>query len=612
MNSFLPKSRYWIFLIFLSLAACSTESPTTTSTEDSSAQQQATDEVASSAPVPNTNNPSQCAELYLTNGRFFAMAELPTLDGNNAQPDFDSMRIVDNRIIEVGNDLAAPDCGQVIDLAGNTVIPGLVDSHMHFVRATLRPGYDARELELSRSIPEAMEMVSTKAETMAYSGVPTDQWITFIGGWDPIQWEENSIGTSWRNEPYSVFPTLQQLDEAAQGYPFYIHLRATEVALTNSAGIAILNELASSAAEPIDLAIDNETGRIGNSGDAFDLLKTISNPRDQAVRVMQGFNSVGLTTVVDVGGSIRNGGAHYFSVFDHYQTIGELYDDNALTIRVRSRMQGDKITPLSDYELLVQERQARFGSSNDSMFKVVGLGEDLGNVLENGYPRTVEMALSNDWTVGRHAGKAVDIEVFYNSANKVGTTTRLILEHSKPGQAEIDLIREYAYEDTVAANLGIHSFLGRGSAGAACNGNPYKTFIEEGLHVGIGSDSTNAQPSNPWVHVYHMVTGKDVKGFASNAGGVLPGDGGVCPDERVSRAQAIQLYTKGSSWLASAENDIGTLEVGKLADIVVLNNDFFSDAVADEDIPNTKSILTLVDGKVVYLDDTLSIAIVNE
>ncbi|MCZ0952709.1 MAG: amidohydrolase family protein, partial [Rhodospirillaceae bacterium] len=132
-----------------------------------------------------------CADLYLVNGRFFSMAELPQSTDGVAQSDFDSVRISGNAIAEVGDDLVAPDCATTIDLDGRTVIPGIIDTHMHFIRATLRPGYDTRELELSRSIPEALDMIAAKSAAMAEAGVPSDQWITFIGGWDPIQWEEN-------------------------------------------------------------------------------------------------------------------------------------------------------------------------------------------------------------------------------------------------------------------------------------------------------------------------------------------------------------------------------------------------------------------------------------
>lgn len=547
-----------------------------------------------------------CSDLFLTNGRFFSMAELPAVENGVTQSDFDSMRISGNRIAEVGEDLDPENCKNV-DLQGRTVIPGFIDSHMHFIRATLRPGYDARELELSRSIPEAMEMVAAEAEVLAAARVPTDQWITFIGGWDPIQWDENVIGSTREGDPQTVFPTLEQMDEAAGGYPFYIHLRSTEEAFTNSLGIAKLNELALTVAGADDPQIDEETGFVANSTAAFVLLKTTSDRRGQAIRVMRDFNSVGLTSVVDVGGSIRGMGAQYFNVFEDYETMKDIYASDEMTVRVRGRVQGDLITPLQSYEDLVHEIAGSFGSEDDSMFKVVGIGEDLGNIRENGLQETIEMALSNGWTVGKHAARAADIEAFHQAALATGETTRFILEHSYPREEERALMADYGYEDTVASQLAIHPFLGRGRAGTVCNGVPYRTMTELGLPAGIGTDSTNAQSSNPWVHVYHMVAGLDVKGFASNAGGVLPGAGEngediVCPDERVSRAQAIQLYTKGSSWLASSEDQYGTLEAGKLADLVVLNENFFSDEVADEDIIQMRSLLTVVDGEIVYRD----------
>ena len=81
-----------------------------------------------------------CPDLYLVNGRFFSMAELPRSTDGVAESDFNSMRIAGNAIAEVGDDLMPPDCATTVDLDGNTVIPGLSDTHMHFIRATLRPG----------------------------------------------------------------------------------------------------------------------------------------------------------------------------------------------------------------------------------------------------------------------------------------------------------------------------------------------------------------------------------------------------------------------------------------------------------------------------------------
>jgi hypothetical protein len=577
------------------LAACSNDTTTTTSDQVNTTVEAPSDAVA-------------CTDLYLTNGRFFSMEELPGSSDGVTQSDFNSMRISGNQIAEIGDNLTPSDCATSIDLEGKTVIPGLIDTHMHFVRATLRPGYDTRELELSRSITEAMEMVAAKSNAMAEAGISTNEWITFAGGWDPIQWEENVVGSGRENGPETIYPTLEQMDAAAGDYPFYIHLRSTEAAYANSVGVARLKELAANTQGSVDPEIDDITGFIANSTNSFNLIKQGSDQRDQAIRVMHGFNSVGLTSVVDVGGSIRGSGAQYFDVTSHYTTIKELYATDELSIRVRARIQGDLITPLEGYEGLAKEIESSFGDESDSMFKVVGLGEDLGNIQANGLQETMEMALLNGWTVGKHAARATDIETYHQASLATGELTRLTMEHSYPRQEELDLITEYGYEDVVAANLAIHPFLGRGAAGTVCNGTPYRTMSELGVKAGIGSDSTNAQPSNPWVHIYHMVTGKDVKGFASNAGGFIAGgarDGSdlSCPDERVSRARAVQLFTKGSSWLANSENDYGTLESGKLADLVVLSDDFFSDSVSDEEIQGITSLMTIVDGRIVYLDD---------
>lgn len=86
----------------------------------------------------------------------------------------------------------------------------------------------------------------------------------------------------------------------------------------------------------------------------------------------------------------------------------------------------------------------------------------------------------------------------------------------------------------------------------------------------------------------------------------------TCPDERVSRAEAVQLYTKGSAWLASSEDDYGVLEAGKLADLVVLSDDVFSTSVSDEEIPGIRSVLTLVDGEIVYLDEDAGLSVQAE
>ena len=155
--------------------------------------------------------------LVLVNGKIL------TLDGNDSI--VSTVRVENGRFASVGDTAAAiPDAAQVIDLQGQTVIPGLIDSHMHFIRATLRPGHDMREIESARSISELLTAVSDRTES-----VPEGEFITAIGGWDPVQF----LGEN-------RFPTLEELDKAAPDHPVYIHLRANGPAVTNTPGREIL------------------------------------------------------------------------------------------------------------------------------------------------------------------------------------------------------------------------------------------------------------------------------------------------------------------------------------------------------------------------------------
>jgi predicted amidohydrolase YtcJ len=113
-------------------------------------------------------------------------------------------------------------------------------------------------------------------------------------------------------------------------------------------------------------------------------------------------------------------------------------------------------------------------------------------------------------------------------------------------------------------------------------------LVDLGLPVGGGTDSTNAQPMNPWYSIYYMVSGKNVAGHAVNAG------------QELTRLEALRVYTLGSAWFSSDDNDLGSIEVGKFADLVVLSDDYLT--VPEDDIRSLRSVLTLLGGEIVYED----------
>jgi hypothetical protein len=112
-------------------------------------------------------------------------------------------------------------------------------------------------------------------------------------------------------------------------------------------------------------------------------------------------------------------------------------------------------------------------------------------------------------------------------------------------------------------------------------------MLEMGIPVGAGTDATRVSSYNPWVSLYWLVTGKTVGGAPLYS-----------ESNRMSRAEALRLYTSGSAWFSGEDQEKGAIVPGQLADLAVLSADYFS--VPEEQIKQLESILTIVDGKVVH------------
>src|SRR5581483_4125394 len=115
------------------------------------------------------------------------------------------------------------------------------------------------------------------------------------------------------------------------------------------------------------------------------------------------------------------------------------------------------------------------------------------------------------------------------------------------------------------------------------SGPPVRMILDSGIHAGAGSDSAQISTLDPWLLIYYMVTGK-------NAARTLIND-----KQQISRMEALRLYTAQNGWFFHEEVRLGTIEPGKLGDIVVLSDDYFdTKKVSDEAIKRLKSVLTVV------------------
>jgi hypothetical protein len=111
-------------------------------------------------------------------------------------------------------------------------------------------------------------------------------------------------------------------------------------------------------------------------------------------------------------------------------------------------------------------------------------------------------------------------------------------------------------------------------------------IVDNGVHVGMSSDGMQIAPMNPWLHMYYATTGLNARQTLINGG------------EQITRQDALKLYTSNNGWFLREEDRLGSIEVGKLADLAVLNQDYFT--VRDEQLKTIRSVLTIVGGRAVH------------
>jgi len=519
-------------------------------------------------------------DLLLTNGA------IHTMDARDSVAE--SVRIVGGHVAAVGaGRLGATRCTEVIDLKGRTVVPGLVDTHNHIVLLGLRPGHDTR-LESAASIDDVLAAVAERARDL-----PRGAWITSIGGFDINQFVPPPA------EPR--FPTLSELDSAAPNHPVYIQQSFAGPAVTNSLGKQFFEQAGI------------EIGADGSIAGGFQT----PNPTTRALfalRELQTFEdkmrgtrdalayaaSLGLTTHFDQGGFPATGtpadGAAHFDRYRAYDALLALYEQGALVNRIRLNflhMETDPATP----ELVARLKNV-FPLFGEGMLRIVGIGEftagaspiigEATDVWRAGTRRVAEAGWRNE----NHSLTPADFKVI------IDEWARIDDELPAPGiknlrwvVAHVPFItREYA--DKLKALGGGVNVLGGWryiSGTTQQNGPPFRMLVDSGIPMAMSSDGMQISPMNPWIGLYYVITGRNARGELINAGQTL------------ERDEALKLYTVSAGWFTGEEDVLGSIEPGKYADLAVLSADYFNEReVTDEAVKKIRSLLTIVDGKIVH------------
>ena len=528
---------------------------------------------------------AQKADLIVTN------AKIVTLDA--ASTVAQALAVREGRIVAVGgNDAVEALVGSAtrrLDAGGRTVIPGLIDSHIHAVRAGLTYATEVNWIG-ARTIGEAMDRLRQAARARPGS------WIIVAGGWSELHFAETRRPSM--AEVMSAVP-----DNAAYIQLFYSAVLMTpkaQEALGISAGRLPAGIMAESAAS--GEATGWFTGTIVSISALFDRLPRPSF-EDNVAGTQQFFtelNRLGVTGVVDPGG---------FSIYpSHYAALQKLWRDRSLSVRVAFSLFAQNVgAEFEEYKNLTQFLPMGYG---DDMLRFNGIGERItAGMYNNNAPDAAAkdkfleiirwaakqgLSVTIHWPEDKSVHQLLDLYEEVNKETPIAPLRWSIAHLDNVSSETIVRMKALGIGWTMqdALYLGGDRIVAQ-AGDAARRMPPIVTALRAGLHVGAGTDAHRVASYNPFVALQWMLDGKTVGGLSTRG-----------PDETPSREEALRLYTVGSAWFCFDEMRRGTLENGKLADFVILNQDFMS--VPVEQIGATASLLTVVGGKVVYATDVFS------
>lgn len=525
---------------------------------------------------------AQPAEIILRQGKIISADEKDNI--------YQAVAIRDGKIISLGSNssikkLQGP-ATKVIDLKGKTVIPGLIDSHMHAIRAALSYSTEVHWFGLP-TIGAALDKLK-HASAQAKPG----EWLVVAGGWTEEQFKEGRR------------PTQEELLDAAPRNPVYVQWMYDWVMLTplayQSLNIKSEADLPSGSKFQLD-ASGKPTGAIvGGIVQLFDKLPKPSF-EDKVVGTQKFFkelNRVGVTGVLDPGG--------FNMTPAEYQPLFQVWRSKNLTVRVNFSYFAQKPNKeLEEFKELTQLLPMSFG---DDMLRFNGIGERVTFSMYNNNKvsptdqeklyQVAKWAAENGYTLTQHWHENATVGTLLEVFEKVNqdipiAKLRWSIAHLNNGD-ETTFKRMkalgvgWAMQD--AMYLDGDKALHRHGEKALERMPPINTALKVGVNIGAGTDAHRVADYNPFIALRWMLDGKSASGRKLR---------GI--EETPTRIQALKMYTSGSAWLAHDENRRGTLEVGKLADLVVLSDDYLK--VPIEKMAQIHSKLTIVGGKVVYQSD---------
>ena len=533
------------------------------------------------------------ADLVFKNARVYT--------ANDQNPRAEAVAVKGNKIVFVGrNDGADRLVGpatKVVDLKGATLLPGLTDAHVHL------SGVGAREMNLNLEGANTLEEFLARVKARVDQARP-GQWVTGRG------W----IETFWKPP---VFPTRQDLDRIAPNNPVYLtradgHASVANSAALRLAGITRSTEAPSGGAinkdpegEPTGMLIDRAQGLVSR-------LVPPASEAEQDEQILRGAQrevELGWTQIHEAGSSWAG-----------VERLRRLYREGKLKLRIYQSIRG----PGGDVDTLIA-RGASIGEFGGRLtvrvIKVTidgALGSRGAALLapysddpKNSGLITVDTvafkamllgALRNGIQVETHAigdrGNRLVLDFYERAMQAVPAAERKVAEprwrdeHTQiVNPADIPRFKQLGIIPSMQPSHAIgdlHFAPARLGLDRLQGAYAWQSFIKLGLPVAGGSDAP-VERGEPMIEFYAAVARKDLQGRSGE---------GWHPEERVTREQALKMFTLWPAFAAFEEASRGTIEVGKLADFTILDQDIMR--VPEADILKARTLHTVVNGEIVY------------
>ena len=526
------------------------------------------------------------ADLVFTNGKIITVDEKFTI----AQ----ALAIRGNRILAVGtNQQIAQMAGTTtrrIDLRGRAVVPGLIDNHMHLLRAGTTWTREVR-LDGVESRRQALDLVTARAKAS-----PGGEWVYNIGGWSVDQFADS------RNKF-----TREELDRIAPNNPVALQESYYRTYL-NTRGLEAFG-IRDGAPDPADFpkgsivrdASGRATGIVeGGMGAVRAIAGKMPRVADQdleasTLSMIRDMNRAGLTAF-GVAGCDRALLPMYRKWEAQHQLNLRIFCIDGVGAgtpeqveRALPQIANIKLFQGSDFVDSVLYGESVYGPLHDPMFD--STSDPKPEQLAQWRRLATEVA-KNRLPLHVHAELTHTIDAFLDQIEAVNKiypikNLRWMLAHfNQSNLAQLERMKRLGMYAAVhpwnVINGGImHEIFGDD----AYEQPPLATIQASGIMWGFGSDGSAANQYMPFITLNYAVTGKMASGLKVMR-------------QTISREDALIAYTRRNAFFVFQEDNLGAIQPGKLADLVVLDRDYLT--IPADQIKDIKPVLTMVDGRVVY------------